>query len=185
MPFEPGQSVEVNGVHLTAVALDHVVPVQGFVIRDAASSIVFATDTAPTDALWQLANALPKLKAVFLEATFPNELGWLAEVSKHLTPATFAAEVRKLTRPVPRRGDALESAVSDGNCDPVAGARYSGCGIGAFSGAVCVLKARFPFRPVCVPRSVNPRLYFAVCARMNSSTFFDTAASGAFGSGAS
>jgi hypothetical protein len=37
---------------------------------------------------------------VFLEATFPDELSWLADVSKHLTPATFAKEVRKLNRPV-------------------------------------------------------------------------------------
>jgi ribonuclease BN (tRNA processing enzyme) len=100
MPFEPGQTIEVNDVSITAVALDHIVPAQGFLIRDSASSIVFVTDTGPTDAIWQAANALPNLKAVFLEATFPDELGWLAEVSKHLTPATFAREVRKLSRQV-------------------------------------------------------------------------------------
>ena len=100
VPFEAGQTIELNGLHITAVALDHVVPVHGFIIRDAGSSIVFVTDTGPTDAIWQAANALPNLKAVFLEATFPNELGWLAEVSKHLTPTTFAGEVGKLARPV-------------------------------------------------------------------------------------
>jgi ribonuclease BN (tRNA processing enzyme) len=100
VPFEAGQTIELDGMHVTAVALDHVVPVNGFLIRDADSSIVFITDTGPTDAIWHAANALPNLKAVFLEATFPDELGWLAEVSKHLTPATFAGEVRKLARPV-------------------------------------------------------------------------------------
>jgi ribonuclease BN (tRNA processing enzyme) len=99
VPFESGQTLELDGLLITAVALDHVVPVLGFLIRDTHSSIVFATDTAPTDALWREANALPNLKAVFLEATFPNELSWLAEVSKHLTPATFAREVSKLSRP--------------------------------------------------------------------------------------
>jgi ribonuclease BN (tRNA processing enzyme) len=100
VPFEAGQTIELNGLHITAVALDHVVPVHGFLIRDAEASIVFVTDTAPTDVIWHAANALPNLKAVFLEATFPNELAWLAKVSKHLTPTTFAGEVRKLAQPV-------------------------------------------------------------------------------------
>jgi ribonuclease BN (tRNA processing enzyme) len=100
VPFEAGQTIELNGLHITAVALDHVVPALGFLIRDAGSSIVFVTDTGPTEAVWHAANTLPNLKAVFLEATFPDELGWLAKVSKHLTPGTFAGEIRKLTRPV-------------------------------------------------------------------------------------
>jgi ribonuclease BN (tRNA processing enzyme) len=100
VPFESGRMFELNGLHITAIALDHVVPTHGFVIDDGASSIVFVTDTGPTDAIWRAANARANLKAVFLEATFPNELGWLAEVSKHLTPATFAGELRKLERTV-------------------------------------------------------------------------------------
>jgi ribonuclease BN (tRNA processing enzyme) len=100
VPFEAGQTLELDGVRVTAVAMDHVVPVLGFLVSDANASFVFVTDTAPTDAVWRAANALPDLKAVFLEATFPNEMQWLADVSRHLTPATFAGEVRKLTRPV-------------------------------------------------------------------------------------
>ena len=100
VPFEAGQILELNGLTICAVALDHVVPVHGFIIADEASSIVFVTDTGPTDAIWREANALANLKAVFLEATFPDELGWLAEVSRHLTPKTFAGELCKLERPV-------------------------------------------------------------------------------------
>ena len=100
VPLESGQTIELNGLHITAVALDHVVPVHGYIVRDADSSIVFVTDTAPTEAVWHAANALPNLKAVFLEATFPDEFSWLADLSKHLTPATFGREVRKLNRPV-------------------------------------------------------------------------------------
>ena len=33
---------------------------------------------------------------MFLEAAFPNEMAWLANVSQHLTPALFAGEVAKL-----------------------------------------------------------------------------------------
>src|SRR5438105_3776390 len=51
------------------------------------------------DALWDVANAAPHLKAVFLEATFPEEMADLAEIAMHLTPRLFAAEVAKLRRP--------------------------------------------------------------------------------------
>ncbi len=47
-------------------------------------------------ALWKRANATPNLKAVFLEASFPEALADLAHKSMHLTPAQFAREVRKL-----------------------------------------------------------------------------------------
>ena len=45
--------------------------------------------------------AAADLKGVFLEASFPNAMADLAVVSKHLTPAMFAAEARKLARQVP------------------------------------------------------------------------------------
>jgi ribonuclease BN (tRNA processing enzyme) len=100
VPFEPGETVEVDGLRITAVALDHVVPTVGFLVSDGRATVAYVTDTAPTEEIWQHCNAAPALRAVFLEATFPNELAWLADVSKHLTPALFAAEVAKLSRPV-------------------------------------------------------------------------------------
>jgi ribonuclease BN (tRNA processing enzyme) len=99
-PFEPGQTRELEGLRFTAIELNHVVPTVGYLISDAQASVAFVTDTGPTDEIWQHANARPDLKAVFLEITFPNAMSWLADVSKHLTAATFAQEVGKLTRPV-------------------------------------------------------------------------------------
>src|SRR5205814_558999 len=61
----------------------------------------FVTDTAPTQAIWDAVHAVPHLRAVFLELTFPDDQAWLAHVSKHLTPALFAAELRKLPAGVP------------------------------------------------------------------------------------
>jgi ribonuclease BN (tRNA processing enzyme) len=98
-PFEPGQTIDLEGLRITAVELNHVVPTVGYLVADAASTVAFVSDTGPTDAVWRLANAAANLKAVFLEATFPNALAWLADVSKHLTPALFAREAAKLTRP--------------------------------------------------------------------------------------
>ncbi len=98
-PFEPGETIDVEGLRVTAVALDHVVPTVGYVIRDGQSAVAIISDTGPTEEIWRCVNQEPGLKAVFVEATFPDELGWLADVSKHLTPATLAREAAKLTRP--------------------------------------------------------------------------------------
>jgi ribonuclease BN (tRNA processing enzyme) len=99
-PFEPGQTIEVEGLRITAVALDHVVPTVGYLFADGRSSVAQVSDTGPTEAIWRVCNAADDLKAVFLEAAFPNALRWLADRSKHLTPSLFAAELAKLHRPV-------------------------------------------------------------------------------------
>ena len=40
------------------------------------------------------------MKAVFVDVSFPNEMGELAEASKHLTPELLAVELAKLDRDV-------------------------------------------------------------------------------------
>jgi ribonuclease BN (tRNA processing enzyme) len=95
-PLTPGQPVQVAGLSVTAVEVDHVVPAVAYLIDDGQTAFAFVTDTAPTEAIWAAANQCPRLKAVFLEVTFPEEQAWLAAVAKHLTPRQFAGEVRKL-----------------------------------------------------------------------------------------
>jgi ribonuclease BN (tRNA processing enzyme) len=97
--LEAGRTVELEGLRFTTVALDHVVPTVGFIIQGPFGSVAHVSDTAPTQEIWQRLNALSDLRAVFLEVTFPNNMQWLADISKHLTPATFGVEVRKLRQP--------------------------------------------------------------------------------------
>jgi ribonuclease BN (tRNA processing enzyme) len=96
--IEANQPIEIDGLRLTPIGVDHVVPTLGLVIEDPArkTAVVIASDTGPTDAIWRKTNATPNIKAVFLEAAFPNNMKWLADASKHLTPAMFAAEAAKL-----------------------------------------------------------------------------------------
>jgi ribonuclease BN (tRNA processing enzyme) len=98
-PLEPGRPVVLGGLRVTPVPVTHVVPTVGLLIDDGTSAALFSSDTAPTHALWDAANAAPRLAAVFLEATFPDEMAALAEVAMHLTPRLFATEVAKLRRP--------------------------------------------------------------------------------------
>src|SRR5262249_35233637 len=94
--FTPGRTISLAGLRITPVAVNHVVPTCGFIVDDGSAAVVIAGDTGPTEEIWQRANALPHLRAVFLEATFPNAMSDLADVAKHLTPELFAAEAAKV-----------------------------------------------------------------------------------------
>jgi ribonuclease BN (tRNA processing enzyme) len=100
-PLENHKPVELEGLTITPIPMDHVVPTQGFIVEEDGAAVVIASDTGPTQAIWDAANAHPNVKALFLEACFPNNMKWLAEVSKHLTPEMFGAELRKLNKQVP------------------------------------------------------------------------------------
>ena len=58
--------------------------------------MIFGGDSGPTDRLWEIARQTQGLRAVFLEACFPNSMTGLAEVSLHLTPQMFGREAAKL-----------------------------------------------------------------------------------------
>lgn len=97
--LEAGKESEVSGLHVRAIQVNHQVPTVGFLIRDGASTMLYSGDTHATDEIWKVAAKEPTLKAAFIETSFPNRLVELARVSKHLTPALFAIEFKKLGRP--------------------------------------------------------------------------------------
>jgi ribonuclease BN (tRNA processing enzyme) len=90
------EPVEAGGLTVTPVRVNHVVPTVGYGISDGQSAVIIVGDTGPTDRIWEVARETPGLKAVFLEACFPNSMRTLAEVSLHLTPEMFCREVAKL-----------------------------------------------------------------------------------------
>lgn len=95
-----GERLEVDGLRVTAVAVSHSVPTLGYLFEDSSAAVAVPSDTGPTEAIWERANALGNLKAVFLEASFPDEMRELAAKTGHLTPALLREEMRKVKRPV-------------------------------------------------------------------------------------
>lgn len=93
--------VAADGLTVTPVALDHVVPTLGFIVDDGQAAVAFVSDTSPTERVWELINQTPRLKAVFLEVSFPNDMEWLAGKAKHLTPRLFQSELSRLQHDVP------------------------------------------------------------------------------------
>jgi cAMP phosphodiesterase len=90
---------EVVGLRVTPVPVNHVVPTVGLVVEGDGASVVFTSDTYRTDALWEAANALDDLKAVFIDCSYPSEMNELAETTRHLTPSLILEEREKLRRP--------------------------------------------------------------------------------------
>ncbi|MHC4846334.1 MAG: MBL fold metallo-hydrolase [Planctomycetota bacterium] len=85
-----------NGLRVTPVMVNHVVPTFGYIVEDGTSAVIFGADSGPTDRLWELAADVKHLKAVFIESSFPDAMSDLAHVSAHLTPKLLAAEAAKL-----------------------------------------------------------------------------------------
>jgi ribonuclease BN (tRNA processing enzyme) len=86
----------IGDLWVTAVGVNHTVPCSGFIVHDGTSGIVYSGDTGPTDALWKAAARLKSLRAVIIECAFPNRLGQLADVARHMTPALIQRELDKL-----------------------------------------------------------------------------------------
>ena len=95
------QPIQIDDLQITPITVDHVVPCFAFLIEGSDAAAAIVTDTGPTHAVWERIQAAENLGAVFLEASFPSSLQWLADKSKHLTPAQFLVEIAKLDRVVP------------------------------------------------------------------------------------
>ncbi len=93
-----GVPIEVEGLRITPITVNHVVPTLGYIIEDNNSAVVFPSDTAPTEEIWARAHGCRHELTVFLECTFPESMGWLAELAKHLTPSLYVKEMKKLGR---------------------------------------------------------------------------------------
>lgn len=96
--LEPRLTMRIAGMNVTAVPVNHIVPTVGLIVEQDGVTVAFTSDTYVTDELWEYARAADDLKAVFVDVSFPNEMGQLAASSKHLTPQLLAGEISKLDR---------------------------------------------------------------------------------------
>ncbi len=93
--FPLEEPFQLAGFTLTAFEVDHPVPTHGFMVDDGMDAILMGADTGPTDRLWELALGTPRVRAVVLEASFPDRLVGLARGAGHLTPELLRGELTK------------------------------------------------------------------------------------------
>jgi ribonuclease BN (tRNA processing enzyme) len=95
-PFRVGEEFRAAHLRVTAVNVNHIVPTVGMMVTDGKTNIAFSSDTAETEEFWKLVNRTPRVDALLIEASFPNSMAKLAEVSRHFTPESLSRELRKL-----------------------------------------------------------------------------------------
>lgn len=95
------KKVKIAGLDVTPIPVNHIVPTVGLLVENEGASVVFTSDTYTTDEIWSAARAAKNLKAVFVDVSYPNEMGELAKASKHLTPELLDGELKKMDRDVP------------------------------------------------------------------------------------
>ncbi len=98
-PFEEEKAFTFDHLEVTAVRVHHIVPTTGFIIRERDTALLYSGDTAETKRIWEVAAKERRIKAAFIETSFPNDFHELAKVSGHLTPEMLAREFVKIGRP--------------------------------------------------------------------------------------
>jgi cAMP phosphodiesterase len=96
VPIPIASAFPVAHLSVIAVPVNHIVPTVGLIVSDSSSSVAFSSDTAETDLFWDVVNNTPHLDALLIEASFPDKMAELAEVSRHFTPASLSRELKKL-----------------------------------------------------------------------------------------
>jgi ribonuclease BN (tRNA processing enzyme) len=96
VPIPDRKEFRIAHLTVTAVAVNHIVPTVGLVVSDGKSTVAFSSDTAETDEFWNTINRAPRIDALLIEASFPDSMAKLAEISRHFTPASLQRDLRKL-----------------------------------------------------------------------------------------
>lgn len=97
--LEEGRETQLGDIGVTPIPVNHLVPTVGLILRDQHGAWALSGDTHQTEAIWQAAAQEPNLKAVFIEASFPDEMNELAWDSRHLTPKLLRQEFQKIGKP--------------------------------------------------------------------------------------
>jgi ribonuclease BN (tRNA processing enzyme) len=93
--IEAERSFKIKNLNITPIKVNHIIPTFGFMVSSPDTSVLYIADTSTTEKIWDYANNTKNLKAIFIEASYPNRLRKLAYKSGHLTPADLAQELKK------------------------------------------------------------------------------------------
>jgi len=94
------QPFQIKNYKITPIEVNHIIHTLGFLVSSEESSILYIADTSATDKIWEYANKTNNLKAIFIEASYPNRMRKLAFKSGHFTPVDLSSELQKLNHNV-------------------------------------------------------------------------------------
>jgi len=94
-PMALGATVNVAGLKVKTIRMNHPVPAVGFLVNDGRSSLLYTADTGPNEGIWKEAAKVKNLKAIIVDTSFPNSLDMIATLSGHFTPAQLHNDLSK------------------------------------------------------------------------------------------
>lgn len=95
--IKTGNWYNIDKYKVKAIMVNHTIPTNGYIIGDGNKFILYSGDTKDTDEIWQEAKKLgSKLKAIFVETAYPDNLATLADKSAHLVPDSLYKQLKKL-----------------------------------------------------------------------------------------
>ncbi|HEX5083531.1 MAG TPA: MBL fold metallo-hydrolase [Blastocatellia bacterium] len=112
-PIRSGESFFTEGLKVTPVEVTHTIPTHGLVVEDDRSALLFTSDTGATENIWRASIERDKLRAIFIDLSFPNRLTDLARVSQHHSPATLLEEMSKMRPDTPIYAVHVKAAYRD------------------------------------------------------------------------
>jgi len=112
-PIKSGESFVAEGLKITPIPVTHTVLTHGLIVEDGKGALLFTSDTGATERIWQAASECGKLRAIFIDLSYPNRLTELARVSQHHSPATLLEEMAKINSDVPIYAVHLKAAYRD------------------------------------------------------------------------
>lgn len=112
-PIKSGESFFAEELKVTPVQVTHTVLTHGLIVEDDRSALLFTSDTGATERIWQVANECDKLRAIFIDLSFPNRMTELARASQHHSPATLLEEMSKMKPDTPIYAVHVKAAYRD------------------------------------------------------------------------
>lgn len=98
-PFHTGDVINLHGRRIEALPALHTVPAVGFAVLPPAGSgtgaWVYTGDTGPDTALWDRLATLP-VASLVIETAFRNDEHIVADISRHLHPASLGRQLQRL-----------------------------------------------------------------------------------------
>jgi cAMP phosphodiesterase len=112
-PIKSGEHFITEGLKITPIPVSHTVLTHGLLVEDEKTALLFTSDTGATDRIWKVAGDCEKLRAVFIDLSFPNRMTDLARVSCHHSPSTLLEEMPKIRQDVQIFAVHLKAAYRD------------------------------------------------------------------------
>ncbi|MBI2485444.1 MAG: 3',5'-cyclic-nucleotide phosphodiesterase [Deltaproteobacteria bacterium] len=96
--LKPLENLKIGSYTVLPIPVNHTVPSVGYLVDDGKTAFAFTGDTYLTNSFWEKIQNNERLRAIIIEASFPNRLEEMARITKHLTPDLMARELSKLNR---------------------------------------------------------------------------------------